>query len=55
MGCPWVVPAFVDEEGGGEDGGDILAACGLQDKLINVPQIERASVPKTNKVEVIIS
>lgn len=37
------MPASVDEEGGGEDGGDILAACGLQDKLINVPQIERAS------------
>lgn len=35
--------ASVDEEGGGKDGRDILAACGLQDKLINVSQIERAS------------
>lgn len=35
--------ASVDEEGGGKNGGDILAACGLQDKLISVPQIERAS------------
>lgn len=35
--------ATVDEEGGGKDGGDILSACELRDKLINVPQIERAS------------
>lgn len=35
--------ASVDEEGGGKDGGDILAACRLQDKLIGVPQIDRAS------------
>lgn len=37
LGNGWVMA--VDEE----DGGDILAACGLQDKLIKVPQIERAS------------
>lgn len=41
LGNGWVMA--VDEDGGGKDGGDILAACGLQDKLIKVPQIERAS------------
>lgn len=37
VGCPWVIAPSVDEEGGGRDGGDILAACEPRDKLIKQP------------------